>query len=104
MCDEGPHQYVISYNTCNKSKGTQTARLGVEPFAPRDVTVLQKRLALGKQIPASGAKHPSGLIMLRWGVWLNVKDTLGVTGQRAAPMIRFDLFCLMRPINNTLAF
>lgn len=76
----------------------------MEAFASHDVTVLQKRLALGKQIPANGAEHPRGLITLWWDVWLNVKDTLGVTGQRAAPTIRFDLFCLMRPINNALAF
>lgn len=50
-------------------------------FAFHDATVSQKHLAFGKQIPANGAKHSNGLIVLRCNVWLNVKDTLGVTGQ-----------------------
>lgn len=73
-------------------------------FAFHDTTVVQEYLDFGMPVPAIGAEHPSSLITLWCDVWLNVKDTPGVTGQWVAPMIRFNLFCLMRPINNTLAF
>lgn len=68
-----------------------------------DVSVVRSVL-LWRWLPASRAEHQSDVITPLCDVWLNVKDILGVTGQRVAPMIRFDLFCLMRPINNTSAF
>lgn len=50
-------------------------------FAFHDTTVVQEYLDFGMPVPAIGAEHPSGLITLRCDVWLNVKDTPGVTGQ-----------------------